>query len=60
MMRWRGAMLDISRHYFDKAFIIKLLNSLAIFDYNVLHLHLTDDQGWRLESRRYPLLHEIG
>lgn len=59
-MRWRGAMLDISRHYFDKAFIIKLLNSLAIFDYNVLHLHLTDDQGWRLESRRYPLLHEIG
>lgn len=59
-MRWRGAMLDISRHYFDKAFIIKLLSSLAIFDYNVLHLHLTDDQGWRLESRRYPLLHEIG
>jgi len=59
-MQWRGAMLDISRHYFDKEFIKKTLSALAIFDYNVLHLHLTDDQGWRLESKRYPLLHEVG
>jgi len=60
MMRWRGAMLDISRHYFDAAFIKKSLSSLAIFDYNTLHLHLTDDQGWRLESKIFPRLHEVG
>ena len=59
-MRWRGAMLDISRHYFDASFIKKTLSSLAVFDYNTLHLHLTDDQGWRLESKVFPLLHEIG
>jgi len=60
MMRWRGAMLDISRHYFDAGFIKKTVSSLAIFDYNTLHLHLTDDQGWRLESKVFPLLHEVG
>jgi hexosaminidase len=60
MMRWRGAMLDISRHYFDAGFIKKTLSALAIFDYNTLHLHLTDDQGWRLESKVFPLLHEVG
>ncbi len=60
MMRWRGAMLDISRHYFDAEFIKKTLSTLAIFDYNTLHLHLTDDQGWRLESKVFPRLHEVG
>jgi hexosaminidase len=60
MMRWRGAMLDISRHYFDSEFIKKTISSLAIFDYNTVHLHLTDDQGWRLESKVFPLLHEVG
>lgn len=60
MMTWRGAMLDISRHYFNKDFILKTMSALALFDYNVLHLHLTDDQGWRLESKKFPLLHEVG
>ena len=60
MMRWRGAMLDISRHYFDAQFIKKTISSLAIFNYNTLHLHLTDDQGWRLESKVFPLLHQVG
>lgn len=60
MMRWRGAMLDISRHFFDAAFIKKTVSALATFDYNTLHLHLTDDQGWRLESKVFPLLHEVG
>lgn len=60
MMRWRGAMLDISRHYFDADFIKKTLSALAIFDYNTLHLHMTDDQGWRLESKVFPRLHEVG
>ena len=60
MMRWRGAMLDISRHFFDAQFIKKTISSLAIFNYNTLHLHLTDDQGWRLESKVFPLLHQVG
>ncbi|CAN2227362.1 GH20_chitobiase-like domain containing protein [Candidatus Nanopelagicaceae bacterium] len=60
MMRWRGAMLDISRHYFDAAFIKKTISALATFDYNTLHLHLTDDQGWRLESKVFPRLHQVG
>jgi hexosaminidase len=60
MMPWRGAMLDISRHYFDKDFIKKTMSALALFDYNVLQLHLTDDQGWRFESKKFPLLHEVG
>lgn len=60
MMRWRGAMLDISRHYFDAIFIKKTISALAAFDYNTLHLHLTDDQGWRLESTVFPHLHEVG
>lgn len=57
---WRGAMFDISRHFFDKDFIKKNMKALALFGYNTLHLHLTDDQGWRLESKVYPRLHEIG
>jgi hexosaminidase len=60
MMTWRGAMLDISRHYFDKDFIKKTMSALALFDYNVLQLHLTDDQGWRFESKKFPRLHEVG
>jgi hexosaminidase len=60
MMPWRGAMLDISRHYFDKDFIKKTMSALALFDYNVIQLHLTDDQGWRFESKKFPLLHEVG
>lgn len=60
MMTWRGAMIDISRHYFEKDFIKKTISALALFDYNVLQLHLTDDQGWRFESKKFPLLHEVG
>ena len=60
MMRWRGAMLDISRHFFDASHIKKTITALAAFDYNTVHLHLTDDQGWRLESTVFPLLHEVG
>lgn len=60
MLRWRGAMLDVSRHFFDAKFIKRTISALAVFDYNVLHLHLTDDQGWRLESKEFPLLHTIG
>lgn len=53
---YRGFMLDISRHHRDKDFIIKQMEALASVKINQLHLHLTDDAGWRLEIERYPLL----
>lgn len=53
---YRGFMLDISRHFRDKDFIIKQMEALATLKINRLHLHLTDDAGWRLQIERYPLL----
>ena len=58
--RWRGAMLDSSRHFQPVAFIKKLIDLLALHKLNVFHWHLTDDQGWRIEIRKYPRLAEIG
>ncbi|HTV12448.1 MAG TPA: beta-N-acetylhexosaminidase [Acidimicrobiales bacterium] len=57
---WRGMALDVSRHFFPKAFILKLLDLASFHKLNVLHLHLTDDQGWRVQVDRYPKLTEIG
>ena len=51
---WRGAMLDVSRHFFDKEEILGLLDQMAQLKLNKFHWHLTDDQGWRIEIRRYP------
>ncbi|MEJ3745716.1 beta-N-acetylhexosaminidase [Actinomycetes bacterium KLBMP 9797] len=59
-LAWRGGMLDVSRHFFDKHTILRYVDLFAMHRLNRLHLHLTDDQGWRIESRRYPRLHEIG
>ncbi|UKM64513.1 glycoside hydrolase family 20 protein [Flavobacteriaceae bacterium GSB9] len=56
----RGLMLDISRHFFDKAYILKTIDRLAMHKMNVLHLHLQDDQGWRIEIKKYPKLTEVG
>ncbi|GAA1443070.1 beta-N-acetylhexosaminidase [Nocardiopsis tropica] len=58
--RWRGAMLDIARHFSPKREILRFIDLLAMHKLNVLHLHLTDDQGWRIEIRRYPRLTEVG
>jgi hexosaminidase len=58
--RWRGAMLDTSRHFMPKEFVKKFLDLLALHKMNTFHWHLTDDQGWRLEIKRYPRLTEIG
>jgi len=52
--RWRGLMLDISRHFFDKAYIEKQIDAMAHYKLNTLHLHLTDAAGWRLQIKRYP------
>merc|ERR1719343_1686783 len=57
---WRGLMLDVSRHFFDVDHVKKLLNTMKLFKFNRLHLHLTDDQGWRLESEKYPKLVSVG
>lgn len=55
----RGLMLDVCRHFFDKGVIKKYIDQLAFYKMNVLHLHLTEDQGWRIESEKYPKLNEI-
>ncbi|MEU9860367.1 beta-N-acetylhexosaminidase [Streptomyces sp. NPDC047971] len=58
--RWRGLMLDVSRHFMPKDDVLRYLDLLAAHKLNVLHLHLTDDQGWRIEIRRRPRLTEVG
>ena len=57
---YRGFMLDVSRHFRDKEFVKRQLDLLARYKFNRFHWHLTDDQGWRIEIKHYPLLTEIG
>ncbi|HLA83612.1 MAG TPA: beta-N-acetylhexosaminidase, partial [Thermoguttaceae bacterium] len=57
---WRGFMLDCSRTFWKKDFVKRLIGQMALYKLNVLHLHLTDDQGWRLEIKKYPKLTEAG
>jgi hexosaminidase len=57
---WRGALLDVARWHFPIEFIRKFVDLLAVHKLNTLHLHLTDDQGWRFEVRKYPRLAEVG
>ncbi|MFC5045560.1 family 20 glycosylhydrolase [Aquimarina hainanensis] len=58
--QWRGLMLDISRHFFGKEYIKEVIDGLAFHKMNVLHLHLVDDQGWRIEIKKYPRLTTVG
>lgn len=53
---WRGLMLDVSRHFFTKAEVKKYIDNMVRYKYNVLHWHLTDDEGWRIEIKSYPNL----
>jgi hexosaminidase len=55
---WRGFMLDCCRHFFPKEFIKKCLDEMALFKLNRFHWHLTDDQAWRIEIKKYPELTE--
>ncbi|WP_406427487.1 beta-N-acetylhexosaminidase [Streptomyces sp. NBC_01589] len=57
---WRGLMLDVSRHFLPKDDVLRYLDLLAAHKLNVFHFHLTDDQGWRVEIKRYPKLTEVG
>jgi hexosaminidase len=58
--RWRGLMLDSARHFQSPAFVRSMIDWMAWHKLNVLHWHLTDDQGWRLEIRKYPRLTSVG
>ena len=60
VMHHRGFHLDISRHFFDKAEVKKLLDMASVYKLNRFHWHLTDDQGWRVEISEYPLLTTVG
>jgi hexosaminidase len=57
---WRGLMLDTVRHFMPKDEIKKLIAAMAVHKLNSLQLHLTDDQGWRIEIKKYPKLTEVG
>jgi hexosaminidase len=57
---WRGFMLDVARHFFGVEDVLRWIDLAALYKLNVLHLHVTDDQGWRLESKRWPRLTEVG
>ena len=57
---YRGMHLDVSRHFFPVSYIKKYLDYLAYYKFNTFHWHLTDDQGWRIEIKKYPLLTKVG
>lgn len=57
---WRGLNLDCCRHFMTKDFIKRYIDILAYYKFNTLHWHLTEDQGWRIEIKKYPKLTEIG
>ncbi len=57
---WRGLMLDVSRHFFKVSEVKDYIDQMAKYKFNLLHLHLTDDQGWRLQIKSLPKLTEVG
>jgi len=57
---WRGMHLDVSRHFFPKEFVKRFIDYLAMHKMNTFHWHLTDDQGWRIQIKKYPELTSIG
>ncbi len=59
-LAWRGAMLDVARHFFAVADIERYIDELALYKINILHLHLSDDQGWRIAISGWPALTSVG
>lgn len=57
---WRGMHLDVGRHFMPKDFVKKYIDRIARYKMNIFHWHLTEDQGWRIEMKKYPKLTEIG
>jgi len=60
VFKWRGMHLDVVRHFYNKDFVKRYIDFLAMYKFNRFHWHLTDDQGWRIEIKKYPKLTEIG
>lgn len=58
--KWRGMMLDVSRHFFSKQEVERLLDVMALHKLNTFHWHLVDDTGWRIEIKKYPKLTQLG
>ena len=58
--KWRGLMFDVSRHFFTKQEVMQYIDDMVRYKYNLLHLHLTDDEGWRIEIKGLPKLTEVG
>ncbi len=58
--RWRGLNLDCVRHFMTKDFVKRYIDLLAYYKFNIFHWHLTDDQGWRIEIKKYPKLTQVG
>ena len=58
--QWRGMHLDVCRHFFPVSFVKRYIDLLALYKMNTFHWHLTDDQGWRIELKQYPLLTQTG
>ena len=56
---WRGLMLDVGRHFYPVSYIKELLDHMAMYKLNTFHWHLTEDQGWRIEIKKYPRLTEV-
>jgi hexosaminidase len=57
---WRGLMLDVSRHFFTKDQVKDFIDNMARYKFNLLHMHLTDDEGWRVEIKSLPKLTQVG
>lgn len=57
---WRGMMFDVARHFFTKEQVKQFINEMVAYKYNLLHLHLTDDEGWRIEIKSFPNLTKKG
>jgi len=57
---WRGMHLDVCRHFMPKAKVLNFIDTIASFKFNTFHWHLTEDQGWRIEIKKYPKLTEVG
>ncbi|WP_448702284.1 beta-N-acetylhexosaminidase [Mucilaginibacter sp. AW1-3] len=57
---WRGLMFDVVRHFFTKAEVMRFIDEMALYKFNLLHLHLVDDEGWRIEIKSLPKLTQVG
>lgn len=58
--KWRGLMFDVARHFFTKAEVEQFIDNMVKYKYNLLHMHLTDDEGWRVEIKSLPRLTTVG